>query len=384
MNPKGVVILGATGSIGKSAARVLEALPGHFRVIGLVARNNTGELARQAALFRPRLTVTTAPERLDELKSALPSGLAAAAGDAPVLDLVTAPETDTVLCAIVGTGGLEPVIAALRAGKRVALASKEVMVMAGELIRRELAASPGGEIVPVDSEHSAIFQCLAGRPAREVKNLWLTASGGPFREWPAERIAAATLRDALAHPTWDMGPKVTIDSASLMNKALELIEARHLFNVPPERLKVVIHPQSLVHSMVELCDGSFIAQMSKPDMRFAIQYALTWPERAAGGGLPELDFARLVSLNFREPDRSRFPSLDFAYHAMHIGGTMTAAMNAANEVAVDKFRRGEIGFAAIWTIIEKTMSAHHTEPQSDLAAIRDADRRAREFASQLY
>lgn len=384
MNPKGVVILGATGSIGKSAARVLEALPGHFRVIGLVARNNTGELARQAALFRPRLTVTTAPERLDELKSALPSGLAAAAGDAPVLDLVTAPETDTVLCAIVGTGGLEPVIAALRAGKRVALASKEVMVMAGELIRRELAASPGGEIVPVDSEHSAIFQCLAGRPAREVKNLWLTASGGPFREWPAERIAAATLRDALVHPTWDMGPKVTIDSASLMNKALELIEARHLFNVPPERLKVVIHPQSLVHSMVELCDGSFIAQMSKPDMRFAIQYALTWPERAAGGGLPELDFARLVSLDFREPDRSRFPSLDFAYHAMYIGGTMTAAMNAANEVAVDKFRRGEIGFAAIWTIIEKTMSAHHTEPQSDLAAIRDADRRAREFASQLY
>lgn len=384
MNPKGVVILGATGSIGKSAARVLEALPGHFRVIGLVARNNTGELARQAALFRPRLTVTTAPERLDELKSALPSGLAAAAGDAPVLDLVTAPETDTVLCAIVGTGGLEPVIAALRAGKRVALASKEVMVMAGELIRRELAASPGGEIVPVDSEHSAIFQCLAGHPAREVKNLWLTASGGPFREWPAERIAAATLRDALAHPTWDMGPKVTIDSASLMNKALELIEARHLFNVPPERLKVVIHPQSLVHSMVELCDGSFIAQMSKPDMRFAIQYALTWPERAAGGGLPELDFARLVSLDFREPDRSRFPSLDFAYHAMRVGGTMTAAMNAANEVAVDKFRRGEIGFAAIWTIIEKTMSAHHTEPQSDLAAIRDADRRAREFASQLY
>lgn len=384
MNPKGVVILGATGSIGKSAARVLEALPGHFRVIGLVARNNTGELARQAALFRPRLTVTTAPERLDELKSALPSGLAAAAGDAPMLDLVTAPETDTVLCAIVGTGGLEPVIAALRAGKRVALASKEVMVMAGELIRRELAASPGGEIVPVDSEHSAIFQCLAGRPAREVKNLWLTASGGPFREWPAERIAAATLRDALAHPTWDMGPKVTIDSASLMNKALELIEARHLFNVPPERLKVVIHPQSLVHSMVELCDGSFIAQMSKPDMRFAIQYALTWPERAAEGGLPELDFARLVSLDFREPDRSRFPSLDFAYHAMHIGGTMTAAMNAANEVAVDKFRRGEIGFAAIWTIIEKTMRAHHTEPQSDLAAIRDADRRAREFASQLY
>lgn len=384
MNPKGVVILGATGSIGKSAARVLEALPGHFRVIGLVARNNTGELARQAALFRPRLTVTTAPERLDELKSALPSGLAAAAGDAPMLDLVTAPETDTVLCAIVGTGGLEPVIAALRAGKRVALASKEVMVMAGELIRRELAASPGGEIVPVDSEHSAIFQCLAGHPAREVKNLWLTASGGPFREWPAERIAAATLRDALAHPTWDMGPKVTIDSASLMNKALELIEARHLFNVPPERLKVVIHPQSLVHSMVELCDGSFIAQMSKPDMRFAIQYALTWPERAAEGGLPELDFARLVSLDFREPDRSRFPSLDFAYHAMHIGGTMTAAMNAANEVAVDKFRRGEIGFAAIWTIIEKTMRAHHTEPQSDLAAIRDADRRAREFASQLY
>ena len=383
MKQTGVVILGATGSIGRSTARVLESHPDRFRVVGLVARCNTEELARQAMLFRPRLTVTTDPERLPELRAALPPGLEAATGAESVLELVTAPETDMVLCAIVGTGGLAPVLAALRAGKRVALASKEVLVMAGEIVQRELDTSPGGSLIPVDSEHSALFQCLAGRNPDELRTLWLTASGGPFRDWSSEQIAAATLEDALAHPTWAMGPKVTIDSASLMNKALELVEAHYLFRVPPERLKVLIHPQSLVHSMIELNDGSFIAQMSKPDMRFAIQYALTYPERSAAGKLPELDFSAGLDFDFRLPDRRKFPSLDFADEAMRRGGTLPAVMNAANEVAVEKFRRGEIGFSRIWSIIEQTMAAHEVEPQRDLETINAADREARVFAREL-
>ena len=383
MKRKNVVVLGSTGSIGRSTAAVLRAHPERFRVAGIVARNSLRELAAQAAEFHPGLVVTTDSARLAELKALLLEEQPCAAGFEAVRELVTAPETNIVLCAIVGTGGLEPVIAALRAGKQVALASKEVLVMAGELVRRELDASPGGSIVPVDSEHSAIFQCLAGRAPTEVKQLWLTASGGPFRDWSAERIAAATLEDALAHPTWNMGPKVTIDSASLMNKALELVEAHHLFRIPPERLKVVIHPQSLIHSMVELCDGSFIAQMSKPDMRFAIQYALTWPERSDCGRLPELDFSARLNLEFHLPDRKRFPSLEFAEEAMRRGGTMPAVMNAANEVAVEKFRRGEIEFARIWKIIEATMNAHRPEPQRDLATIREADTEARRFAAAL-
>lgn len=383
MKRKNVVVLGSTGSIGRSTAAVLRAHPERFHVAGLVARNSLRELAAQAAEFHPGTVITTDPARLEELKEQLPPGQACGAGFEAVQKLVTAPETDIVVCAIVGTGGLEPVIAALRAGKQVALASKEVLVMAGELVRRELDASPGGSIVPVDSEHSAIFQCLAGRDSAEVKQLWLTASGGPFRDWSAERIAAATLQDALAHPTWNMGPKVTIDSASLMNKALELVEAHHLFRIPPERLKVVIHPQSLIHSMVELCDGSFIAQMSKPDMRFAIQYALTFPERSATGELPELDFSAGLHFDFQLPDRKRFPSLDFAEEAMRRGGTLPAVMNAANEVAVEKFRRGEIAFSRIWRIIEATMNACRPEPQRDLETIREADAAARRFAETM-
>ncbi len=379
----GVVVLGSTGSIGKNTISVLEAMPDRFRVVGLVARSNTTELARQATWCRPRLTVTTDPARLDDLKKRMPPQLAVAAGSSPMLDLVTAPDVDIVLCAIVGTGGLEPVMAALRAGKRVALASKEVMVMAGELVRHELESNPKSKIIPVDSEHSAIFQCLCGRSIAEVKNLWLTASGGPFREWSTDRIANASLQDALAHPTWNMGEKVTIDSASMMNKALELIEARYLFNLPPNQIKTVIHPQSLIHSMIELCDSSFIAQMSIPDMRFAIQYSLTWPNRVANENLPQLDFSSILSLNFSTPDPKRFPSLDFARSAMQAGGTMPTVMNAANEVAVEKFRHGKIRFAEIWNIVEKTMNAHTPIPQSNLDAIKNADLQARKFAEGI-
>jgi len=379
---KGVVLLGATGSIGKSARAVLTALPERFRVVGLVARNNLKELASQAAEFRPEWTVTTDPARTGELAAMLPAGCRAAGGMEKVLELVTAPETDIVLCAIVGTVGLEPVVAAIRAGKRVALASKEVLVLAGEIINRELDAHPESEFVPVDSEHSAVFQCLAGRKHDEIRNLYLTASGGAFRTWTPERIAAATLRDALSHPTWQMGAKVTIDSASMMNKALEMVEARHLFRVKPEQIKVLIHPQSIVHSLVELNDSSLIAQLSKPDMRFAIQYALTWPERTASN-LPELNFAELLKLELQLPEPGRYPALDFAREAMRQGGTLPGVMNAANEVAVDKFRRGEIGFTSIWRIIEQTMAAHKVESQSDLPVIRAADAWAREYAEKL-
>ena len=376
---KGVVVLGATGSIGKSARSALAALPERFRVVGLVARNNLKELASQAEQFHPEWTVTTDPALERELANRLPAGCKAASGMEKVLELVTSPETDIVLCAIVGTAGLEPVIAAIRAGKRIALASKEVLVLAGELIGRELAAHPGSEIIPVDSEHSAIFQCLAGRRKEEIKKLYLTASGGAFREWSREQIASATLRDALAHPTWNMGEKVTIDSASMMNKALEMVEARHLFGVRPEQIQVLIHPQSVIHSLVELADSSLIAQLSKPDMRFAITYALTYPERAATN-LPELDFASRLSLELRLPDPEKYPAIGFARAAMERGGTLPGVMNAANEVAVDRFRRGEISFPAIWKIIEKTMAAHETRPQSDLDAIRAADAWARRYA----
>lgn len=378
---KGVVLLGATGSIGKSARAVLSALPERFHVVGLVARNNLGELAAQAAELRPEWAVTTDPERTGELAAMLPPGCRAAGGMEKVLELVTAPETDIVLCAIVGTAGLEPVIAALRAGKRVALASKEVLVLAGEIINRELAANPGSELVPVDSEHSAIFQCLAGRKHGEIRNLYLTASGGAFRTWTREQIEKATVKDALAHPTWSMGAKVTIDSASMMNKALEMVEAHHLFRVAPEQVKVLIHPQSVIHSMVELADASLIAQLSRPDMRFAIQYAFTYPDRAAGN-LPALDFSARLGLELQLPEPGRYPALEFADEAMRRGGTLPGVMNAANEVAVEKFRRGEISFPSIWRIIERTMAAHEVEPQSDFQTIRVADAWARAYATE--
>ncbi len=378
---RGIVILGATGSIGKSAKAVLQAFPEHFRVVGLAARNNLKELAEQAAIFRPDWTVTTDPLLADELAREMPPGCKSAGGMEKVFDLVSAPETDIVLCAIVGTAGLEPVIAALRAGKRVALASKEILVLAGEIIRRELTGCRG-ELIPVDSEHSAIFQCLAGRKAYEIKTLYLTASGGAFRDKTPEEIAKATFKDALAHPTWNMGYKVTIDSASMMNKALEMVEARYLFDVRPDQIKAIIHPQSIVHSMVELCDASLIAQLAAPDMRFAIQYAFTHPERLEGD-LPAMDFSSLLTLDFRAARPEQYPAIAFACEAMNRGGTLPGVMNAANEVAVEKFRRGEISFPDIWRIIEKTMAAHTIEPQSDFPTVRAADAWARAYAQIL-
>lgn len=380
-NKRNVVVLGATGSIGRSAAAELEEHADRFQVVALAAGSNVPALAALAEKFHPRLVAVAEPGAARELDAALPSGVRGACGAEALIEAATLPEADIVLCAIVGIAGVEPVIAALRAGKRVALASKEVLVMAGELVMAEARRSPGGGIVPVDSEHSGLFQCLAGRAPDEIARLWLTASGGPFREWSAERIAGATAADALRHPTWSMGRKVTIDSASMMNKALELIEAHHLFGVPGDRLDVVINPQSTVHALVELVDSSFIAQLSSPDMRLAIRYALSYPERLGGGTAARLDLGALKHLDFEIPDRRRFPSLDFAREAMAHGGSLPAVMNAANDVAVDRFCAGEIGFAEIWEIVGAAMARFPAQIHPSLAELRTADRSARDFAA---
>ncbi len=381
MKKQKIIILGSTGSIGENAVKVIKSLPERFEVCGIAAKNNINRLAEQAAELNCRWAVTSESTNKDKLAAMLPAGCKAYSGEDCLNSLVTEPDIDTVLCAIVGTGGLMPVINALRYGKKVALASKEVLVMAGELVMGETLAGKS-VIIPVDSEHSAIFQCLEGRSSKDVARLLLTASGGPFRDANLETLRAATYEKALAHPTWNMGEKVSIDSATLMNKALEIVEAGFLFKIPPAHIDVVIHPQSVIHSMVEFIDHSILAQMSIPDMRFPIQYALTWPEKCPGE-MPPLDFTVFNTLSFALPDRKLFPSLDFAYHALQVGGTMPAVMNAANEIAVEKFKSGAIGFTDIWQIIETTMDRHQTVKGLSLDAILDADKWARRFADGL-
>lgn len=381
MSRKRIAILGSTGSIGENALKVAAHLNDELEVVGLAACSRIERLAEQAAEFNCRALVTGDNGLEEELCKIAPENCSAGAGEQALIDLVTRPDVDTVLCAIVGTGGLLPVIAALEAGKDVALASKEVLVLAGKIVMA-VAAKSKGRIIPVDSEHSAIFQCLEGRDADTAARLILTASGGAFRDATLEEMREADYSSALMHPTWDMGPKVTIDSASLMNKALEIVEAHFLFNVPHEKIDVVIHPQSVVHSMVEFIDGTVLAQMSTPDMRFPIQYALTWPHKRPGS-LEPLDFSKLSELTFKLPDRELFPALDFAYEALSQGGDMPAVMNAANEVAVDKFRRGEIKFTEIWRIIEKTMSDHQVHDYNSLEEVLEADLQARKYAAEL-
>lgn len=285
-----------------------------------------------------------------------------------------------VLCAIVGTAGLPPVLAAIDSGKDIALASKEVLVMAGALVM-EAVKRKKVRLIPVDSEHSAVFQCLEGKQGG-VRKVILTASGGPFREYPREALENVTCAEALKHPTWNMGPKVTLDSATLMNKALEMMEAHHLFSVGADRIEVLVHPQSVVHSMVEFEDGVVMAQLSRPDMRFPIQYAFTYPERC-DGGLARLDLTRLSGLTFENPDTDRFPSLLFASEAIRRGGIAGAVMNAANEVAVERFRAGELKFTGIFDVVERTMNQFNRKGAADMDTILEADRNAREFARQL-
>jgi len=376
-----VTVLGASGSIGKSTADVLAANPDKYSVYALAAKENIDELCRQSELFSPCQVITASEDKFPELQRRLAGKTQVLCGMDAMIAAATAPEVDIVLCAIIGTAGILPVLAALKAGKKVALASKEVLVLAGELVMKAAAESPGGMIVPVDSEHSGVFQCLAGRRNDEIRKVWLTASGGPFRTWEKEKIFHASLKDALAHPTWNMGRKITIDSASMMNKALELIEAKYLFNLDADRLGVVINPQSVVHALAELTDGSMLAQLSVPDMRLAIAYGLSYPERLDNPG-SSMDLSKLAELKFFAPDPVKFPSLEFADAALRAGGTLPAVMNAANEVAVERFCAGEIEFGDIWRIVGSVMESVPVEGQESLEQLLAVDAKARSKAWQ--
>jgi len=381
MAKKNLVILGSTGSIGRNAVWIAHHLGDELHVCGVAAARNIQGLADQARELRCEWAAAADPVGLRDLRRLLPANCRAVAGEAGLIEMVTAPAVDIVLCAIVGTAGLKPVLAAIRAGKTIALASKEILVMAGEQVMAE-AARHHARILPVDSEHSAIFQCLEGRPRDSVRRIILTASGGPFRNTPAEALAGITSAEALAHPTWNMGPKVTLDSATLMNKGLELIEAHWLFGYPAAQLEVLIHPQSIVHSLVEFVDGGLLAQLGVPDMRLPIQYALTWPARRPLP-LEPLDLARLRSLEFLTPDQDRFPALRLARSAMDAGGTLPAVLNAANEVAVSRFMTGAIRFPEIATLVGRVMERHDNQPHPALEAILAADAWARCIAAEL-
>ena len=376
---KRVAILGSTGSIGRSALAVVDAHPERLEVVSLAAGENASLLAEQIRRYHPAIVAMAAGEGVDRLRAACGQALpAVCTGTEGLIAVATHPVVDIVICASAGTAGLEAVLAAIEAGKTIALANKEVLVMAGELVmaaaRRRAVA-----ILPVDSEHNAIHQCLHARPLSEIRRIVLTASGGPFREHSVDALERVRPDAALQHPTWQMGRKITIDSATLMNKGLEVIEAHWLFGVGADQIDVVIHPQSIVHSMVELIDGSVIAQLGVTDMRLPIQYACSYPERW-DGLLPALDLARAGRLEFLAPAHDRFPCLGLAYAALRAGGTLPVALNAANEIAVGAFLDHKLGFMAIPRVIKKTMQAHAPQPVSTLQAVRRADAWARDYA----
>jgi len=386
MNRKRVVILGATGSIGESALKVARDIPERMEIVGLAAKSNAQKLAAAANEVRPESVCLVDETQIDILRKSLDYQPRIFSGTAGLLQIACLTGADIVLVAIVGTGGLRPALAAIKAGKNLAVASKEILVMAGEIVMRE-ARENGVHVLPVDSEHNAIFQCL--EPARvraardggvasptDIRRIILTASGGPFRETPRAAFDSITPEQALKHPTWNMGPKITIDSATLFNKGLEMIEAHWLFGVEMKRVEVVIHPQSIVHSMVEFTDGSTLAQLSYSNMCFPIQYAVTWPERVPNT-LPPLDFSKLSKLGFSTPRYDDFPALNLARRAGETGGTLPAVMNAANEIAVAAFLDQKVRFPEIWRIVEQVMNRHTPVAHPNLDAILRADQWAR-------
>ena len=376
--PQQIVILGSTGSVGRSGLSVIDHDGGQrLKAYGLSAHSQGRLLAEQARTARPRFVTVTSEQALDEVSAALRgSGTEVLKGRDGVNRMVTDPATDRVLTAIVGAAGLEGTWAALEAGKTVALANKETLVVAGPLVM-ELARSRGAKILPVDSEHSAIFQALASGQPREVRRVILTSSGGPFRGKTTRELQDVTPEQALRHPTWSMGPKISVDSATLMNKALEVIEARWLFGLEPEQIEVVVHPESIVHSMVEFVDGSVIAQLSPPDMRLPIQLALTYPDRVPGP-CPLLDLTQAMTLHFEPPDRETFPALELGFEVMRRGGTAGAALNAANETAVARFLGGEIGFLDIPRACRAALDHHSFDPRPTLDALWAVDAWARQ------
>ncbi len=375
---KRVVLLGSTGSIGTSTAKVALDLPDRIRLVGLAAGNNAKLLADQARQHCPEAVSITDPAQATKLREAFGDSMEVHQGSEGLIKLATLPSADIVLIAIVGTAGLQPALAAIRAGKDIAVASKEILVMAGEIVMSE-ARKHGVRVLAVDSEHSAIFQCLDGKPSSSVRNLWLTASGGPFRsktDWPKESFRDITVERALKHPSWVMGRKITLDSATLFNKGLEMIEARWLFDIEMGRVQVLVHPQSIVHSMVEFIDGSIIAQLSTPDMCLPIQYALTYPDRVLNERV-QTNLAKLGQLTFEEPDLGRFPALKLARHAGEVGGTLPAVLNAANEVAVEAFWDNRISFDQIPEVVGRTLDRHRVVEHPDLDQILAADGWAR-------
>jgi 1-deoxy-D-xylulose-5-phosphate reductoisomerase len=377
-----LAILGSTGSIGRSALAVVDAYPSRLGVVALAAGDNADLLAAQVRRYQPSVAALSSSEAVDRLRAAYgpdlhgtliggPEGLIAAA---------TCPEADIVICASAGTAALEAVLAAIDAGKAIAIANKEILVMAGELVTAA-ARRNGVSILPIDSEHNAVHQCLHGREQSEIRRLVLTASGGPFFRFTREELERVGPREALNHPTWKMGRKITIDSATLMNKGLEVIEAHWLFGVSVDQIDVVIHPQSIMHSLVELADGSVIAQLGVTDMRLPIQYACSYPERW-DSLLPSLDLTRAGLLEFFTPDHDRFPCLKLAYRALRIGGTLPVVLNAANEVAVAAFLAGKLGFTSIPVVVDRAMNGHTVESVSTLETVRKADNWARTYARE--
>jgi 1-deoxy-D-xylulose-5-phosphate reductoisomerase len=383
---KRVVILGATGSIGESSLKVARDIPERMEIVGLAAKSNAQKLAAAANEVRPESVCLVEETQLDVLRKGLDYEPRIFSGEAGLLEIACLTNVDMVLVAIVGTGGLRPALAAIEAGKDLAVASKEILVMAGEIVMRE-ARDKSVHVLPVDSEHNAIFQCLEAARLRaacdgsvassaDIRRIILTASGGPFRQTPRSDFDSITPEQALKHPTWNMGPKITIDSATLFNKGLEMIEAHWLFGVEMERVEVVVHPQSIVHSMVEFTDGSTLAQLSHSNMCFPIQYAVTWPDRVPNS-LPPLDFSKLSKLEFSTPRYDDFPALNLARRAGETGDALPAVMNAANEIAVAAFLDRKVRFPEIWQIVEDVMNRHMPVAHPDLDAILGADQWAR-------
>jgi 1-deoxy-D-xylulose-5-phosphate reductoisomerase len=395
MKRKRIVVLGATGSIGESALKVAHDIPERMEIVGLAANSNARKLAAQANAVRPKAVCLVDESKISELRGLLEFEPQIFSGESGLERIACFEDAEMVLVAVVGTGGLRPALAAIEAGKDLAVASKEILVMAGEIVMRE-AGRKGVQVLPVDSEHNAIFQCLDSQRKRptsyvqrptsngeqNIRRLILTASGGPFRNTPATEFEGITVEQALKHPTWNMGPKITIDSATLFNKGLEMIEAHWLFGVEMKRVEVVIHPQSIVHSMVEFSDGSVLAQLSHSDMCFPIQYAVTWPERVPNS-LPPLDFGKVRQLEFATPRYEDFPALNLARRAGEAGGTLPAVLNAANEIAVSAFLEHKISFPRIWQTVSAAMDRHSNVAHPDLDAILRADLWARQEAQKL-
>ena len=379
---KKISILGSTGSVGVNALAVIREFPGRFQVTGLGAGRNVQLLRAQALEFHPRIVSVSEPALAEQLSRDLrPEGIEVVCGEVGLVSIASDSQTELVVAAMVGAAGFLPVLKAISCGKDIALANKETLVVAGPIIAREVAKQKV-RLLPVDSEHSAIWQCLEGQKRDAVRKLILTASGGPFLKRDRSTFRSVTVAEALDHPNWRMGKKITIDSATLMNKGLEMIEAHYLFDEPASKLDVIIHPQSIVHSMVEFVDGSVIAQLGTADMRIPIQFALTYPDRWENK-LPSIDLSKIGSLEFFEPDLNKFPCLNLAHQALETGGTMTAVLNAANEIAVENFLLERLPFSSIPQIVDSTMQKHDIKTNPGLEDVLEADRWARSKAQSL-